>query len=135
MIFETYDKTIPLTEWKFNSCNNCTWDNCPGKHLFVKCPNGMWWDLDCRATNCTMPYDKSHRCWIRWGDLPFITVNKDGKNIVGDYGQYNTCSAGGGSILLRNTKYNVYHGFLRNGSFINDGIPPEIIEYLQKNPI
>lgn len=78
------------------------WDNSDGRELHVICPNGEHWNIDGRASNCTMPKDKEHRCWVRTGEPPNITVGKGG----------HTCSAGAGSIHAGN-----YHGFLRNGEF------------------
>lgn len=80
-----------------------------GKCLVVNCPNGHQWMIDGPASNCTMkndtgPYGKAHRCWIRHGTPPLITVDKAGK----------TCAAGAGSIQAGN-----YHGFLRNGEFVS----------------
>jgi hypothetical protein len=80
---------------------NFTWVNETGPHLIVKTPGGEW-DIDSRASNCTMPEDKLHRCWIRQGIAPAITVNKQGL----------TCDAGAGSIAVGN-----YHGFLIQGEF------------------
>ena len=76
------------------------WDNCDGKHLHVILPNGIHWNIDGRASNCTLPQDRVHRCWIREGIPPYITVGKNGL----------TCSVGAGSIQVMN-----YHGFLRDG--------------------
>jgi hypothetical protein len=73
-----------------------------GRCLAVKCPNGDDWIVDSRASNCTMPDDNEHRCWVRHGEPPRITVDKNG----------NTCQAGGGSIQAGG-----YHGFLRDGAF------------------
>lgn len=70
--------------------------------LVVKTPGGEW-VVDSQSSNCTMPEDfkqEKHHCWIIEGELPNITVSKNGK----------TCAAGGGSIQTGN-----YHGFLRNG--------------------
>jgi hypothetical protein len=75
------------------------WDNDNGKHLCVVTPGGTW-DIDSRASNCTLKEDRTHRCWIRHGDVPEITVDKNGV----------TCQAGAGSILAGD-----YHGFLQNG--------------------
>lgn len=77
-------------------------ENCDGKHLHAITPNGMEWNIDGRASNCTKPEDKIHRCWVREGTPPNITVGKGG----------NTCSAGAGSIITGD-----YHGFIRNGEF------------------
>lgn len=73
-----------------------------GRCLVVKCPNGAEWMIDSRASNCTLPDDNEHRCWVRHGEPPDITVDKNGL----------TCAAGAGSIQARD-----YHGFLRNGEF------------------
>lgn len=74
--------------------------------LVVKTPGGDW-VVDSQASNCGMPEDsrqQKHHCWIIEGELPNITVSKNGK----------TCAAGGGSIQTGN-----YHGFLRNGYLEN----------------
>lgn len=74
-----------------------------GEHnLAVKTPGGEW-QIDSQSSNCTMPDDRRqerHHCWIRHGEPPNITVDKNGV----------TCSAGAGSIQA-----NHWHGFLRNG--------------------
>jgi hypothetical protein len=70
-----------------------------GPALWVMTPGGSWC-VDSRASNCTQPYDYAHRCWIRHGEPPSITVDKNGL----------TCQAGAGSIAVGS-----YHGFLRNG--------------------
>lgn len=71
-----------------------------GKSLSVRTPGGDW-RIDSRASNCTMPDENDHRCWVRHGIPPMITVDKIG----------NTCKAGAGSIQMGQ-----YHGFLINGS-------------------
>ncbi len=80
------------------------WDNCedPRGHLMAVLPNGHEWDIDSRASNCTMPNDKLHRCWVRHGEPPDVHVDKNGV----------TCAAGAGSIAVPG-----YHGFLHNGEF------------------
>lgn len=79
---------------------NCQlWDNDSGEHLIVITPGGAW-DVDSRARNCTLKDDRLHRCWIRHGEPPNVTVDKNGV----------TCGAGSGSILAGD-----YHGFLREG--------------------
>lgn len=78
------------------------WKGSDGRCLCVICPNGSHWMIDGRASNCTMPNDKIHRCWCRHGEPPNITVDKNG----------NTCAAGAGSIQAGD-----YHGFLRGGIF------------------
>jgi hypothetical protein len=70
-----------------------------GRSLMVRTPGGDWF-IDDRASNCTMRDDNEHRCWVRHGEVPNITVGKNG----------HTCRAGAGSIAQK-----TYHGFLRNG--------------------
>lgn len=71
-----------------------------GKTLVVKLPDGREWIVDSVASNCTKPKDREHRCWVRSGAWPDVTVGKGG----------NTCDAGAGSILTPK-----WHGFLRGG--------------------
>lgn len=86
-----------------DSIDKCyIWDNCTGPHLTGVLPNGHHWDIDSRCSNCTRPDDKTHRCWVRHGEVPNIHVDKNG----------DTCSAGAGSIFSGN-----WHGFLHNGEF------------------
>ena len=83
-----------------------TWDNETEPHLTVRCPNGdstRDWDIDSRCSNCSPPNDRLHRCWVRHGVPPLVTVDKNGV----------TCAAGAGSILLPK-----WHGFLRNGELV-----------------
>jgi hypothetical protein len=81
------------------------WSNCDGRHLYVVCPDGHTWNVDGRASNCTMRDDREHRCWVRHGDPSSgpITVDKNGR----------TCAAGAGSIDT-----GAYHGFLRGGVLV-----------------
>jgi hypothetical protein len=88
--------------WVHGYPENMFWDNHTGPHLHAVLPNGNHWNIDGRANNCTSPNDRLHRCWVRTGEVPNITVGKGG----------NTCAAGAGSILSGN-----YHGFLINGEF------------------
>jgi hypothetical protein len=78
------------------------WDNHVGPHLAAVLPNGHHWYIDSRASNCTLPEDRTHRCWVRHGEIPNIHVDKNG----------HTCSAGAGSIWVED-----YHGFLHHGKF------------------
>lgn len=73
-----------------------------GKCYVVKTPGGDW-IIDSVASNCTMPDDKIHKCWVREGEAPNFTVGKTGY----------TCAAGAGSILINN-----YHGFLHGGELV-----------------
>jgi len=81
-------------DWKYHR------EGPDGHTLYVKTPGG-WWNVDSRASNCTLPDDKEHYCWVREGAVPNVNVTKNG----------NTCSAGAGSIMVGD-----YHGFLRDGS-------------------
>lgn len=76
------------------------WCGPDGKCIVVRLPDGTDWHIDGRASNCTMPKDNKHRCWVRHGDPPNLTVDKNGV----------TCKAGAGSIQTKH-----YHGFLRDG--------------------
>jgi hypothetical protein len=78
------------------------WPGEDGMVLQVKTPGGQW-TIDSRASNCTRPNDNDHRCWVRHGTPPDLTVDKNGK----------TCDAGAGSIQTTN-----WHGFLRNGELV-----------------
>jgi hypothetical protein len=79
------------------------WTGPDGLCLHVKTPGGIW-NIDSRASNCTMKDDNAHRCWVRHGSPlnpgEIIHVDKNGL----------TCQAGAGSIVCGN-----YHGFLHNG--------------------
>jgi len=79
-----------------------------GRSLVVVLPNGHQWAIDSRAANCTLPEDDVHRCWVRTGAAPRITV---GKNAPGQ----TTCSAGAGSIGVPG-----WHGFLVDGHLRGD---------------
>lgn len=74
-----------------------------GHVLCVKTPGGHW-IVDSRCSNCGSPHDDEHACWVRHGEVPKITVDKQGLS----------CSAGGGSIQCGD-----FHGFLREG-FLTD---------------
>lgn len=75
-----------------------------GLALVAVCPDGHPWFIDGRARNCTLPDDNVHRCWVRTGVPPLLTVGKSGGP---------TCSAGAGSIDT-----GTWHGFLRDGQFV-----------------
>ena len=74
-----------------------------GRALVVRLPTGHDWYVDGVCTNCTRPGDFVHKCWVRTGKPPVVTVGK-GDDPAG------TCSAGGGSILVPG-----WHGFLIAG--------------------
>ncbi len=76
-----------------------------GHHLIVKTPEGLW-HVDGRASNCTRSDDNEHRCWVRHGVPPNVTVNKNG----------DTCGCGC-SIGIPWPSMR-YHGFLRNGELV-----------------
>ncbi len=79
---------------------NMYWDNHTGPNLMCMLPNGHEWNIDSRASNCGLPNDRLHRCWVRHGEVPNIHVDKNGL----------TCDAGAGSIQSGD-----FHGFLHNG--------------------
>lgn len=76
-----------------------------GHHLIVVTPGGLW-QVDTRANNCTRPDDNEHRCWVRHGEPPNVTVDKNG----------NTC--GCGCSIGQGPGFRDYHGFLRNGELV-----------------
>ncbi|WP_036010803.1 hypothetical protein [Bradyrhizobium yuanmingense] len=73
-----------------------------GRCLVVKCPDGHDWMIDARASNCTMPDEGTHHCWVRHGTPEDGTLHVDKNG--------HTCAAGAGSILTPR-----WHGFLHNG--------------------
>lgn len=79
------------------------WKGADGISLMVRCPDGHDWCVDSRCSNCDKPDDNIHKCWIRHGIPPNITVDKNGV----------TCGAGAGSIQTPK-----WHGYLRNGELI-----------------
>jgi len=79
------------------------WDNQTEPPLMCMTPANREWNIDGRASNCTLPNERTHRCWVRHGTPPQITVDKQG----------HTCSAGAGSIISGN-----WHGFLQNGQLV-----------------
>ncbi len=96
-LHHTYEGKVHCLYWK---------DNCHQSHVIVKLPPDGWdWDVDSRASNCTMKDDVVHRCWVKHGSLRDGTFHVD-KNGV-------TCSAGAGSILTPR-----WHGFLHNGELV-----------------
>jgi hypothetical protein len=99
-------KTAPAgAMWNAEWFRGYPWCSGPyGRSMMVKLPNGNDWLIDGPASNCTRP-NEPHKCWIRHGEPPKLTVNKTG----GD-----TCAAGAGSILSGN-----YHGFLTDGYLVD----------------
>lgn len=84
------------------------WTNCDGRHLHAILPNGHEWNVMGRASNCGLPDDQEHRCWVMTGELPRVTVGKGGK----------TCPAGVGSIAAPAVGGSpAWHGFLVDGVF------------------
>ena len=73
-----------------------------GRAFICRLPDGHDWQIDGQATNCTRKGDKRHRCWLRHGDPPRFTIDKNPSEL--------TCAAGAGSILSPG-----YHGFLQDG--------------------
>jgi hypothetical protein len=94
--WERWSDKEGITHWGFD------WTNQSGPPLYVMTPGGSWC-IDQRASNCTLPNDTVHRCWVRHGEAPNITVDKQGRS----------CSAGAGSI-----RCGAYHGFLREGRLV-----------------
>jgi hypothetical protein len=102
-------QTFTLADAPIGACWDADWfhDHRPwcgpdGRSLVVRVPGGAEWMIDSRASNCTLPKDDVHKCWVRHGRPEDGTLHVD-KN-----GQ--TCAAGAGSIQTRN-----WHGFLHHG--------------------
>lgn len=79
-----------------------SWCGEDGRSLQCRLPFNHDWHIDGPCNNCTKP-ETEHKCWIRHGEPPNLTVDKNG----------NTCDAGAGSILTPQ-----WHGFLRNGELV-----------------
>lgn len=77
------------------------WTNCNGCHVIIHVPNpggftkpgyeeGHWWDVNGRASNCTLPDDTLHRCWVVHGAPEQENLHVDKAGL--------TCDAGAGSL-------------------------------------
>lgn len=93
--------------WSYDLPENYYWDNHKGPHLNAVLPNGHYWNIDSRASNCTLQQDRTHRCWVRTGEPPNVHVDKNG----------HTCDAGAGSIWSNQGQPDQWHGYLHNGEF------------------
>jgi hypothetical protein len=76
-----------------------------GRVLACVCPDGHHWTIDARASNCTMPDDDGHWCWVRHGRPEDGTLHVDKEGV--------TCAEGAGSIQTSQ-----WHGFLHNGQLV-----------------
>lgn len=85
--------------WFHGVTNWCGED---GRSIICRVPKMHDWHIDGACSNCTRP-NEPHKCWVRHGEPPLLTVDKNG----------DTCAAGGGSILTSD-----WHGFLRNGELV-----------------
>ncbi|BCH11921.1 hypothetical protein MesoLj131c_61790 [Mesorhizobium sp. 131-3-5] len=72
------------------------------RSLVVRLPGNRDWQIDSRASNCTMPDDNEHFCWVRHGSPEDGTLHVDKNG--------HTCAAGAGSIAVPD-----FHGFLHHG--------------------
>jgi hypothetical protein len=97
----TWEDALP------GAVRNCWWmpkgrRDDEGRFLEVKLPTGHTWNPQARASNCTMPDDHTHRCWVQHGRPEDGTLHVDKVGL--------TCAAGAGSIVVPG-----WHGFLHNG--------------------
>lgn len=92
--------------WYADDCPE-RWTGPDGRTLVAKTPGGHEWIIDSVASNCDLPDDETHRCWMRHGSPPDITVDKEPEPPFD-----HTCSPGAGSIQVGS-----YHGFLTGGRF------------------
>ena len=106
--FEHLGERIASDELPIGAMWDATWKKrkgFDGRAICVLLPGRYFWSIDSRCSNCSKPKDESHRCWIRHGEPPDLTVDKNG----------DTCSAGAGSIIIPG-----WHGFcLRKKKGIN----------------
>src|ERR1051326_3854087 len=51
------------------------WRGPDGRCLVVRLPGGHDWLVDGRCSNCTLPEDNVHKCWVRHGVPPNVTVD------------------------------------------------------------
>src|SRR3954468_4127035 len=56
-------------EWLEDLEGDGWWKGPDGRILMAQTPGGQWC-IDSRASNCTMPTDNEHRCWVRHGTPP-----------------------------------------------------------------
>lgn len=95
------------TWYEEEACRNAGWCAPDGTAYVVVIPDKIdesghhHWHIDGRASNCTKPEDRVHKCWCRHGNAPNFQVDKNG----------NTCNAGAGSIIAPGG----WHGFLHDG--------------------
>lgn len=102
-IFEGYRALPPGAVWNASwMADRDGYTGPDGRSLICKLPDGHDWMIDGRASNCTLPDDTVHKCWVRHGRPEDGTLHVD-KNGV-------TCAAGAGSIATPK-----YHGFLHHG--------------------
>ncbi len=83
-------------------------------HLVVMCPSDpvYMWHVD-GPSECAWRGNLSHRCWIRYGSPPDVTVTKG------------SCPGGAGSISTRpRGQPGRYHGFLYRGVLSDNLIGP-----------
>lgn len=74
-----------------------------GRSLVCKVPKDHEWQIDGPCNNCPWRNDPSkseHKCWVRHGEPPNLTVDKEGF----------TCPVGAGSVQT-----GTWHGYLTNG--------------------
>jgi hypothetical protein len=130
MILRTAPPGAMWNAWWMRDC--AQWVGPDGQALMVKMPGGHEWHIDGPASNCDSLCKKCgkpsyahnqpsplpdqpnlancpgyedahpHKCWVRTGVAPQLTV---GKGAPGE-----SCGAGAGSIVVPG-----WHGFLRNG--------------------
>ena len=83
------------------------WIGPDDRALMCKCPDGHDWHIDGQASNCTMPDDHVHKCWVRTGRP------EDGTLHVSKGKPGESCAAGAGSIQTGK-----WHGFLHHGHLV-----------------
>lgn len=64
----------------------CDWDDCDGRHLIIVLPTPSYfeWDTVHRASNCSQPADRAHRCWVVEGEPPKLSSVNSPRRCHGD---------------------------------------------------
>lgn len=101
---ERSGRDLPVGALWVNGGAPSRYQGADGLSIYCRLPGGHSWLIDGRASNCTMPNDNEHKCWVRHGTVgEKLHVDKNGL----------TCTAGAGSIMVEG-----YHGFLHNGELV-----------------
>lgn len=96
-----------FADWMVRGEDQNWWRGPDGHCLMVRGFYGQDFCPDQRASNCTLPTDDKHKCWVRVGEVPNINIGKVGGP---------TCGAGAGSFYFGPNRE--WHGFLESGELV-----------------